>query len=81
MTDSKKNFPHFLDELVGAEAVIEPNSAEITLPTRKKPAKKQISLRLDDKTINQLKLVADRKGIGYQTLIRMWVIERLNIEL
>jgi len=45
-----------------------------------RPPKKQISLRLDPEVINQLKTVASRKGIGYQTLIRMWVMERLGQE-
>ncbi len=87
MSDSKqkKAFPHFLDDFVGAEAIVDRNSAEITLPqqssTSQKLAKKQISLRLDAGTIDALKQVAVRKGIGYQTLIRMWVVERLNDEL
>ena len=45
-----------------------------------RPRKKQISLRLDAKVIEVLKAVAQRKGIGYQTLIRLWVMERLAQE-
>lgn len=45
-----------------------------------RPPKKQISLRLDAETIDELKAVARRKGLGYQTLIRMWVMERLAQE-
>ena len=45
-----------------------------------RPRKKQISLRLDAKAIDALKAIARRKGIGYQTLIRMWVMERLAQE-
>jgi predicted DNA binding CopG/RHH family protein len=45
-----------------------------------RPSKKQISLRLEQATIEQLKTVAKSKGIGYQTLVRMWVIERLQAE-
>lgn len=45
-----------------------------------RPSKKQISLRLDANTIEELKAVAQRRGIGYQTLIRMWVMERLAQE-
>jgi predicted DNA binding CopG/RHH family protein len=45
-----------------------------------RPPKKQISLRLDESAINQLKVVAEGKGIGYQTMIRMWVMERLKEE-
>ena len=45
-----------------------------------RPPKKQISLRLDPDTIDRLKAISDQKGIGYQTLIRMWVMERLTQE-
>ena len=45
-----------------------------------RPRKEQISLRLDRETITRLKTLARRRGIGYQTLIRMWVMERLNQE-
>lgn len=45
-----------------------------------RPNKTPISLRLEPETITRLKEVAGRKGIGYQTLIRMWVMERLNSE-
>lgn len=43
--------------------------------------KKAISLRLDEKDISELKTFAEKKGIGYQTLMRMWVKERLETEL
>lgn len=45
-----------------------------------RPAMKQISLRLDPSVIDKLKSLAVDKGIGYQTLIRMWVMERLGQE-
>ena len=45
-----------------------------------RPRKKQISLRLDARVIDVLKAIARRKGIGYQTLIRLWVMERLAQE-
>ncbi len=43
-----------------------------------RPKKKLVSLRLDGKTVKELKKVADSKGIGYLQLIRMWVLENLN---
>lgn len=43
-----------------------------------RPPKKQISIRLEPSTIEQIKKVAHSKGIGYQTLIRMWVVEQLQ---
>ena len=45
-----------------------------------RPSMKQISLRLDPSVIDQLKSLAVDKGIGYQTMIRMWVMERLGQE-
>ena len=45
-----------------------------------RPPKRQISLRLDPNVIDKLKAIATQKGVGYQTLIRMWVMERLAQE-
>ena len=45
-----------------------------------RPSMKQISLRLDPSIIDKLKSLAVGKGIGYQTMIRMWVMERLGQE-
>lgn len=45
-----------------------------------RPRKTQISLRLDSETIARLKVLARSRGIGYQTLIRMWVMEQLARE-
>jgi len=36
-----------------------------------------LTLRLDEPTIAGLKAVADQKGLGISTLVRMWVRERL----
>lgn len=36
-----------------------------------------VSMRLEQAMITQLKAIARRQGIGYQTLIRMWLMERL----
>ena len=46
-----------------------------------RPQKRSISLRIDGETIDTLKDIAGRKGIGYQTLIRIWVMERLEREM
>ncbi len=42
-----------------------------------RPKKIPVSMRLDRKMVADLKAVARRQGIGYQTLIRMWLLERL----
>lgn len=45
-----------------------------------KRPKKAISMRFDEDTLQKLKIIAESKGIGYQTLIRMWIKERLKKE-
>jgi predicted DNA binding CopG/RHH family protein len=42
-----------------------------------KPRKRLISVRMDETQIKPLKEIASAKGIGYLTLIRMWIAERL----
>jgi len=46
----------------------------------KRPLKRQLHMRIDDQSIHRLKKVAQRKGMGYQTLARMWLLERLESE-
>jgi hypothetical protein len=40
----------------------------------------QLHMRIDEETIARLRKVADSKRMGYQTLARMWLIERLEQE-
>jgi predicted DNA binding CopG/RHH family protein len=56
----------FLDELEVVDNVEFP-----------KPRLKQISLRLSPWQIDRLKRIAAAKGIGYQTMVRMWITERM----
>jgi predicted DNA binding CopG/RHH family protein len=37
-----------------------------------------VAVRLDDSTVSELKKVADQKGLGVSSLVRMWVRERLT---
>lgn len=41
---------------------------------------KPISLRLPPETITEAKRVARQKGIAYQTLLRLWINERIAKE-
>ena len=45
-----------------------------------RPKKKLISLRLDTPHLARLKEIAATRGIGYLTLMRMWILERLSRE-
>jgi predicted DNA binding CopG/RHH family protein len=40
----------------------------------------QVSMRLNPSDLAKLKALARTKGVGYQTLIHMWVMERLQQE-
>ena len=37
-----------------------------------------LTLRLDEPTLDELKQVANSKGLGMSTLVRMWVKEKLT---
>ena len=37
-----------------------------------------ITIRLDPETLNELRTLAHKQGIGPTTLVRMWVLERLR---
>ncbi len=43
-------------------------------------AKKAISFRIDEEAVDELRTLAESKGIGYQTLMRIWIKERLSTE-
>lgn len=47
---------------------------------RSRPAKKPIGLRIRSDYLEAVKRVAERKGIPYQTLIQMWLVEKLRQE-
>ena len=46
-----------------------------------RPPKKLVSIRFDQSLIAAAKRIARTKGIGYQTLLRMWAYDGLNREL
>ena len=50
------------------------------LPPARKPVSKRISLTLEQDTIMRLKKLARKKGMGYQTLLKSFVGERLYEE-
>lgn len=62
------------------EAKIEVSDSLKQKMLQRRKAKKLISLRLEQDQIQSLKNVASKKGIGYLTMIRMWVNEKLSKE-
>jgi len=79
-----KKIPKFKTEKEEADFWAKHDSTDYLPETKEvkvkftRPKKKLVSLRLDEKTIKELKKLANDKGIGYLELIRMWVIENLR---
>lgn len=42
------------------------------------PKQRSVSVRFDDAAVAQLRVQANKRGLKPTTLIRMWVMERLN---
>jgi predicted DNA binding CopG/RHH family protein len=53
---------------------------EIILPNLK-PSTRTISLRLPELMLNELRLIANKRDIPYQSLIKMFLKERIDQEL
>jgi predicted DNA binding CopG/RHH family protein len=47
---------------------------------RPRPRTRPINVRFDDFTLNRLKQMAERRNVGYQTLLKSFVLERLYEE-
>jgi len=79
-----KKIPKFRSEREEADFWATHNSTDYLSETKEakvkftRPPKKLVSLRLDEKTVRQLKKIANTKGIGYLELVRMWVLENLS---
>lgn len=79
-----KKIPKFKSEKAEADFWATHDSIDYLSETKEvkvkfaRPNKKLVSLRLDEKTIRELKKIAESKGIGYLQLVRMWVLENLN---
>ena len=46
-----------------------------------KPSTKKISLRLPDMMLEELKLLANKRDVPYQSLMKMFLAERIDKEL
>lgn len=48
---------------------------------RKVERKRHLTLRMGQHQIDLAKVIAEHRGLGYQTLMRMWVIEGIHKEI
>ena len=57
------------------------NRAERVVLPKLKPATKTISLRLSESMLNELKLLANKMDVPYQSLIKIYLRERIDQDL
>jgi len=53
---------------------------EVEVEVRRRP-RRPVSVKLSDHDIEALKRIAEERGLGYTTLLRIWIKERLHKEL
>ena len=53
---------------------------EVKLRRPKRPLSATFAVRLDEHSVQALRLIAERRGIGATQLARSWLLERLRLE-
>src|ERR687890_540386 len=69
----------FLEEHGVSEHFLK-NVEEASEEERPRPRTKPVNIRFDDFTLGRLKGLAERRNVGYQTLLKEFVVERLYEE-
>jgi len=85
----KKKLPHFKTEDQEREfwsksdstKYIDWSKAEKTILPNLKPSTKKISLRLPETMIDELKLLANKRDVPYQSLLKIFLSEKIDQEL
>ena len=62
-------------------AYLDWDRAERVVLPKLKPATKTISLRLSESMLNELKLLANKMDVPYQSLIKIYLRERIDQDL
>ena len=84
-----KNIPNFENEEKEKEFWAEADSSEyidwkkakkVVLPNLK-PSVKTISLRLPESMLEEIKLLANKRDVPYQSLMKIFLSERIDKEL
>jgi predicted DNA binding CopG/RHH family protein len=57
------------------------STAEDVILPKLKPSTRSISLRLPESMIEELKVLANKRDIPYQSLLKMFISEKINAEL
>lgn len=56
-------------------------SAEVAVLPNLKPTTRAISLRISESMLNQIRLIANKRDVPYQSLIKMFLKDRINEEI
>ncbi len=84
-----KNIPEFKSEDKEREFWAKANSSDyvdwkksepVSFP-KLKPSTKTISLRLPESILNEIKMIANKRDVPYQSLIKIFLKERIDQEL
>lgn len=70
----------FWDSHDSTEYIDYSNSRRMVFP-KLKPSTETISLRLPKSLLDQLKTLANKRDVPYQTLLKLFVLERVQAEL
>ncbi len=70
----------FWSEADSTEYVDWSNSKKVLLPNIK-PSTRKISIRLPQAMIDELKLLANKRDVPYQSLLKMYLAEKIDQEL
>jgi len=89
MTKNLKEIPDFGSEEEEREfwathdstGYIDWDNAEKAVFPKLKPSTKTISLRLPEMMLNELRLIANKRDVPYQSLIKIFLKERIDVEL
>lgn len=71
---------HDLAEIWNQLEPVDPGLFRPRVELLKTPKDRQLNIRIDGESLDLLKRVAFSKRVGYHTLARMWIVERLGSE-
>lgn len=84
-----KKIPHFEDEAEerrfwqshDSSEYLDWSEGEEVVFSRLKPSTRKISIRLPESMLENLKLLANKRDISYQSLLKIYLSERIESEL
>ncbi len=85
----KKKIPKFKSEAEerlfwqqnDSKEYIDWDDAEEVVLSKLKPSTRKISIRLPESMLEELKMLANKRDVPYQSLLKIYLSERINAEL